>query len=149
MKAIIVYYVMFNVVNNYFFLAIILSSIIRLLFMTSLPLWMGLLYIFIHIYLHMAEGYCHYIYETRIRKAMQNKVSSLVLLHVKIPNKTQNSRRIVSTTVGYIYLPYSALYNFTLVVKSGCPVENVPVFKYCYSDSRNLWTVMRAGGLAP
>ena len=25
----------------------------------------------------------------------------------------------------------------------------VPVFKYCYSDSRNLWTVMRAGGLAP
>ena len=24
-----------------------------------------------------------------------------------------------------------------------------PVFKYCYSDSRNLWTVMRAGGLAP
>ena len=24
----------------------------------------------------------------------------------------------------------------------------VPVFKYCYSDSRNLWTVMRAGGLA-
>jgi hypothetical protein len=23
----------------------------------------------------------------------------------------------------------------------------VPVFKYCYSDSRNLWTVMRAGGL--
>ena len=23
------------------------------------------------------------------------------------------------------------------------------VFKYCYSDSRNLWTVMRAGGLAP
>jgi len=25
----------------------------------------------------------------------------------------------------------------------------IPVFKYCYSDSRNLWTVMRAGGLAP
>jgi hypothetical protein len=25
----------------------------------------------------------------------------------------------------------------------------VPVFKYCYSDSRNLWTAMRAGGLAP
>ena len=25
----------------------------------------------------------------------------------------------------------------------------VPVFKYCYSDSRNLWTVMRSGGLAP
>jgi hypothetical protein len=25
----------------------------------------------------------------------------------------------------------------------------VPVFKYCYSDSRNLWTVMRAEGLAP
>jgi hypothetical protein len=25
----------------------------------------------------------------------------------------------------------------------------VPVFKYCYSDSRNLWTVMKAGGLAP
>ena len=25
----------------------------------------------------------------------------------------------------------------------------VSVFKYCYSDSRNLWTVMRAGGLAP
>jgi hypothetical protein len=25
----------------------------------------------------------------------------------------------------------------------------VPVFKYCYSDSRNLWTVMRAGGLVP
>ena len=25
----------------------------------------------------------------------------------------------------------------------------VPVFKYCYSDSRNLWTVMREGGLAP
>ena len=24
----------------------------------------------------------------------------------------------------------------------------VPVFKYCYSDSRNLWTVMRVGGLA-
>ena len=24
----------------------------------------------------------------------------------------------------------------------------VPVFKYCYSDSRRLWTVMRAGGLA-
>jgi hypothetical protein len=24
----------------------------------------------------------------------------------------------------------------------------VPVFKYCYSDNRNLWTVMRAGGLA-
>jgi hypothetical protein len=24
----------------------------------------------------------------------------------------------------------------------------VPVFKYCYSDSRSLWTVMRAGGLA-
>ena len=24
----------------------------------------------------------------------------------------------------------------------------VPVFKYCYSDSRNLGTVMRAGGLA-
>ena len=24
----------------------------------------------------------------------------------------------------------------------------IPVFKYCYSDSRNLWTVMRAGGLA-
>ena len=24
----------------------------------------------------------------------------------------------------------------------------VPVFKYCYSHSRNLWTVMRAGGLA-
>jgi hypothetical protein len=24
----------------------------------------------------------------------------------------------------------------------------VPVFKYCYSDSRNLWTVMRTGGLA-
>jgi hypothetical protein len=24
----------------------------------------------------------------------------------------------------------------------------VPVFKYCYSDSRNIWTVMRAGGLA-
>ena len=24
----------------------------------------------------------------------------------------------------------------------------VPVFKYCYSDSRNLWTIMRAGGLA-
>ena len=24
----------------------------------------------------------------------------------------------------------------------------VPVFKYCYSDSRNLWIVMRAGGLA-
>jgi hypothetical protein len=24
----------------------------------------------------------------------------------------------------------------------------VPVFKYCYSDSRNLCTVMRAGGLA-
>ena len=23
----------------------------------------------------------------------------------------------------------------------------VPVFKYCYSDSRSLWTVMRAGGL--
>ena len=25
----------------------------------------------------------------------------------------------------------------------------VPVFKYCYSDIRNLWTVRRAGGLAP
>ena len=25
----------------------------------------------------------------------------------------------------------------------------VPLFKYCYRDSRNLWTVMRAGGLAP
>ena len=25
----------------------------------------------------------------------------------------------------------------------------VSVFKYCYSDSRNLCTVMRAGGLAP
>ena len=25
----------------------------------------------------------------------------------------------------------------------------VPVFEYCYSDSRNLWIVMRAGGLAP
>ena len=25
----------------------------------------------------------------------------------------------------------------------------VPVFKCCCSDSRNLWTVMRAGGLAP
>ena len=24
----------------------------------------------------------------------------------------------------------------------------IPVFKYCYSDSRSLWTVMRAGGLA-
>jgi hypothetical protein len=24
----------------------------------------------------------------------------------------------------------------------------VPVFKYCYSDSRSLWTVMRDGGLA-
>ena len=24
----------------------------------------------------------------------------------------------------------------------------VPVFKYYYSDSRNLWTVMKAGGLA-
>jgi hypothetical protein len=23
------------------------------------------------------------------------------------------------------------------------------VFKYCYSDNRSLWTVMRAGGLAP
>jgi hypothetical protein len=22
-------------------------------------------------------------------------------------------------------------------------------YVYCYSDSRNLWTVMRAGGLAP
>ena len=39
--------------------------------------------------------------------------------------KKQNSRRIVSTTESYIYLPYSALHNFTLVVKSGCPVENV------------------------
>jgi glutathione S-transferase len=29
------------------------------------------------------------------------------------------------------------------------PFNFVPVFKYCYSDSRNLWTVMRAGGLAP
>ena len=25
----------------------------------------------------------------------------------------------------------------------------VPVFKYCYSDRRNIGTVMRAGGLAP
>jgi hypothetical protein len=25
----------------------------------------------------------------------------------------------------------------------------VPVFRYCYSDSRNLWTVMRTGGLVP
>ena len=29
------------------------------------------------------------------------------------------------------------------------PIYYVPVFKYCYSDSRNLWTVMRTGGLAP
>jgi hypothetical protein len=28
------------------------------------------------------------------------------------------------------------------------PILFLPVFKYCYSDSRNLWTVMRAGGLA-
>ena len=78
----------------------------------------------------MAEGYCHYIYETRIRVSMQNKVRSFVLLHVKdlfcrYRKKNQNSRRIVSTTESYIYLPYSALHNFTLVVKSGCPVENV------------------------
>jgi hypothetical protein len=26
-----------------------------------------------------------------------------------------------------------------------CFTYFVPVFKYCYSDSRNLWTVMRAG----
>ena len=25
----------------------------------------------------------------------------------------------------------------------------VPVFTYCYSDSQYLWTVMRAGALAP
>jgi hypothetical protein len=37
-------------------------------------------------------------------------------------------------------LVYRPVYYFTYFV---------PVFKYCYSDSRNLWTVMRAGGLAP
>ena len=43
--------------------------------------------------------------------------------------------------------------NFTVISFSNVSYNYftyfVPVFKYCYSDSRNLWTLMRAGGLAP
>ena len=66
---------------------------------------MGLLYIFIHIYLHMTEGYCHYIYETRIREAMQNKVRSFVLLHVK---DLFCRYRKKTKTVGALYPPQEA-----------------------------------------
>jgi hypothetical protein len=42
--------------------------------------------------------------------------------------------------------------NFTNVLRSewneSPPYAINPVFKYYYSDSRNLWTVMRAGDLA-
>ena len=39
-------------------------------------------------------------------------------------------------------MSFSGIFDFTYVTYF------VPVFKYCYSDSRNLWTVIRAGGLA-
>ena len=48
-------------------------------------------------------------------------------------------------------VPVADLYNFTefgTALTTILPILFQYCYKYCYSDSRNLWAVMKAGGLA-
>jgi hypothetical protein len=67
----------------------------------------------------------------------------------KLPNSEQSYKGKVQTH-NYINRQNCAkVIDFVFFFKILELLYFVPVFKYCYSDSRNLWTVMRAGGLAP
>jgi hypothetical protein len=55
---------------------------------------------------------------------------------------------IAHTTLAAIHmLPRS--YEFGTALTTTLPILFHYCYKYCYSDSRNLWAVMKAGGLAP
>jgi len=57
--------------------------------------------------------------------------------------------KILQVTDGYWWRCSTLLTEFSTALITVLPILFQYCYKYCYSDSRNLSTVMKAGGLAP